>query len=217
MSSSLVAFAANPLPIPSLVVIKPLRNIIGTSTAGSSAGTTQPNGTISANVQTQTTEIVADAVVRERHEDELVITENPVETGSVVADNAYKLPAKLELTYGWSIGSSENATGDPQFLNNLYQQMLGLQVNRILCTVNTGKRVYNNMLVQRILAQSDQDNENVLILEIAMQEIIMASTQIVSTSLPTDPTAHLFPDQTLPTVPRGTVSLQPAPNFNVTP
>jgi hypothetical protein len=201
-------------PASTLVYIKPTRQIVGVSTAGSSSGqATTVGGTFgfSAATTEQTTTIVADAVVEERGEDELVITDQPVEQGATISDHAYKMPAKLYLTYAWAGGSAQNVTQDPDFLKAIYQQLLGLQVTRTLCQVFTGKRLYQNMLVQAVLMTTDKTTENSLIVRLTMQEILIASTQLVNLS----PAAvQALPQSTAPVINQGTLSLQSAPNYN---
>lgn len=208
-----------PLPLPLPVEIRPVRNIIGINPAGSSPGSGQinPNGQIGdtgVSVNTATTKIVADAVIRELHEDELEVTEQPVEAGAAITDHAYKLPSSLELEYGWARASKQNVQLDPSFLKALYDQVLGLQVNRILCTVNTGKRIYTNMLVRRIVTESDKEQENILWLKLLMKEVLVVP-KTVAVPL-TDQAVQGLPQQTAATIPQGDHNLQPATNFNAT-
>lgn len=199
------------LPSPVPVSITPVRSIIGFSTTGSSNGTPVIVPGIAGGPSTtrivsalQSTTIIADAVVEENHDDEAVITEQPVEVGSVVTDHMYKLPAKLELIYAWSEGSPQNATKDISFLKNIYQQLLAFQVARLLCTVNTGKRIYQNMVVQRIIEKTDNQNENSLTVRLSMQEILFAETQIVPIS---SSASQAIPQKTAPVVNKGSMSL----------
>ncbi|WP_024904459.1 phage baseplate protein [Robbsia andropogonis] len=53
--------------------------------------------------------MVAHATIEEVHEDELEVTDKPVETGSVISDHAYARPSGLQLTLGWS--NSPTAAG----------------------------------------------------------------------------------------------------------
>jgi hypothetical protein len=55
-----------------------------------------------------TSAIVAQAVLEEVHQDELEVTEHPVEQGTVISDHAFVRPAELILTYGFS--NSPNQT-----------------------------------------------------------------------------------------------------------
>jgi hypothetical protein len=52
--------------------------------------------------------IIAQAVIEERHRDELTITDHPVEAGAPITDHAYKNPAEVIITCGWS-NSPSNA------------------------------------------------------------------------------------------------------------
>lgn len=198
---------------PQPVMIKPQRKILGLNTSGSgSTGQQNPQtGAITVNTVEHDTAIIADAVVEERHSDEMVVTEHPVEVGSVVADHAYKLPARLELHYAWARGSPQNKSLDQDFLNNLYNTILGIEAGRILCNVTTGKRTYGNMLIVGLSTMSDKENENILSLRIAMQEILMASTQQVEL---TPAAVQAAPQRTGPVASQGPVGLQPASNFN---
>lgn len=156
---------------------------------------------------------VADAVLEERHEDTLVITEHPVEQGAVITDHAYKMPATLDATYVWSAGSHQNSTQDVTFLQTLYQQLLQLQANRTILQVFTSKRVYNNMLAEVFGVDTDKTTENALRVRVAFREIITVTTQLVQ--IP-DQASMLFPQNTAPYQNLGLQQLAPAPNFNFT-
>lgn len=197
--------------VPTPVAIIPYRAITGVATAGTTPTFNPATGAISTISSTSETVLIADAVVEEEHEDELVITEHPVQVGATISDHAYKLPSRLGLEYGWAMGSPQNATRDPSFLNNIYKQLLGLMNSRILCEVNTGKRIYKNMLIQRIIENTNKETENVLLLRVSLQEIIMANTQ----SVPLTPAAvQALPQKTAPTQNQGFASLLPGSTFN---
>jgi hypothetical protein len=207
------------LPIP--VMITPVRNIVGGGTAGSgSSGQIGANGAIEVTSNLQETVIVADAVVEEEGDDEMVITDHPIEVGATVSDHAFKLPSKLGLIYAWALGSTQNSntdpgtgevTKDPDFLKNIYQQMLTLQASATLCVVNTGKRIYQNMLIRTLSMRTDKETENSLTLRVEMKEIILVTTQLVNQ---TPASQQAFPQKTAPTINQGAVSLQPGTNFN---
>jgi hypothetical protein len=206
-----------------VVISKPIRNITGLNTAGSSSGpgTLNPaTGTIQLTSALQETVIEADAVVEEDSDDEMVVTDHPVEVGATISDHAYSLPAQLGLIYAWSLGSNQNTNVDPEtgavskdsdFLKKIYQQLLSLKAGKVLCTVNTGKRVYQNMLIIRLSQKTDKENENSLTVRVGLKEILMATTQAVPL---TSAAVQAFPQNTAPTVNQGAVSLQPGTNFN---
>jgi hypothetical protein len=164
---------------------------------------------------------VADCVVEEQHEDNLQITDHPVEQGSVVSDHAYKLPAELTLRYIWSMGSSQNTGGSQNFLRSMYQAMLLLQSNptapqgqRVsLFSVATGKRTYENMVLRGIDCTTDDKRENILELTLRCKEIIFAVT--TTTSI-TSASQQQQPNKTAPVLNSGQQNLLPASNWNST-
>lgn len=155
--------------------------------------------------------IMADAVLEEKHEDEFVITDHPVEVGALVSDHVYKLPSRLTLNYLWSLSGNQNKAKDPNFLRTIYQQILQLGVNRIPFQVQTGKRTYQNMVVQRIGVDTDNWNENVLNVRVECREVQIATTQVVNIPAMAN---QLFPQKTFPPINQGPVNLIPGTNFN---
>lgn len=148
--------------------------------------------------------VIADAVVDEHPDDELMVTDHPVEQGAVITDHAYKKPVALGLTYAWQAGSSL-AYGDPS-LRAIYNRLLKIQADRALCTVFTGKRLYRNMLVMRINAPTNHETENAIIMRIAMREIIVVSTSVIPVSSAADLAS---PEQHASVIPQGNVALLP--------
>jgi hypothetical protein len=184
--------------VPVAPYVTPVRNI-------SWPTTTLPNGTtIQGGI------ITADAVLEERSDDESIITENPVETGSVTNDHAFDLPQDLELTYVWSAASPQN-NGQYSFLNTMYQQFLTLKQAKILLAVVTGKRPYQNMLIKGISQTTNKDSENILMLRITLKQLLLAVTSSVTIS---SASQQSIPAKTMPTINGGAVSLGPATNFN---
>lgn len=122
---------------------------------------------------------IADVTIREDHEDELVITENPVEQGADVTDHSFKAPARLTVEVGYS-NSSPNSGGDPNYVQSVYGQFLAVQANRQPFDVITGKRMYTNMLMSLLHTVTDEATENALFLTVRMREIILVDTQSVS-------------------------------------
>jgi hypothetical protein len=122
---------------------------------------------------------VADVTVREDHEDELVVTENPVEQGADITDHSYKAPARLTVDVGYS-NSSVQANGDPNYVQDIYAQFLALQASRQPFDVITGKRPYTNMLITMLHTVTDEATENALLLTVRMKEVILVDTQTVS-------------------------------------
>jgi hypothetical protein len=164
---------------------------------------------------------VADCVVEERHDDSWVIPDHPVEQGTTVSDHVYKLPAKLMLTYVWSMLSRDGAPTNPSnaaksitFLQQLYQQLL--LVNSASATgivspfsVYTGKRVYPFMLLENLAVTTDPKTENVLAIRASCKELIVVTTQTVMLNS----AALVNPSNNAAPIEQGAKLLQPAPTY----
>lgn len=124
---------------------------------------------------------VADITISERHRDEMMITQHPIEIGSVISDHAFKKPIKVLITVGFS-NSDFQAFGDFNYVQTIYQNFLTLQQNAIPFSVTTGKRTLNNMLIEYINELTNEQTENGLILELSCQEVILVSTSTATTS-----------------------------------
>lgn len=142
--------------------------------------------------------IVAQATIEEMHQDSLTITEHPVESGANISDHAYRMPARLFLKLGWSnsgyaslggaisdvvsaltTGSSAGVGGNG-YVQTIYKSLLDLQRSRELIKIQTGKRLYDNMLIQAIAVHTDAKSENALFVTMACQEILIVNTQATS-------------------------------------
>lgn len=189
-------------------------SLIALQAALTRRGMSYPQGSVvnGAFVASGTTGVIAaDAVLTERHQDVSVITEHPVEQGSVISDHIYALPARLELLYTWSPASKFNTSQDPSFLNSLYSTLLTLKANGTLFRVVTGKRTYENMSIEAIAETTDKETENVLTLTLELKEILMAVTSQTTISAMSQ---QSIPTKTAPIIPQGNVSLINGPNYN---
>lgn len=172
-------------------------------------------------------------VIEEEHQDDLDITEHPVQQGATIADHATKRPATVTIIGGWSdsptvegyfaglvsgVGGtlkaassllSGNATSQSR---DMYAKLLALQSQRIPFDVYTGKRKYKSMLIKSLSAKTDSESAHMLRVTAVLQQVIIVSTTTTSlTSAP--PAAHARPQSTRPTTDEGTKSLAPAPTF----
>jgi hypothetical protein len=123
-------------------------------------------------------------VLEENAVDELRITDHPVEVGASVNDHAYKMASTIRIKAGWSpVGTTvfiPNPQADKAYLKTIYDALLSLQVNRIVVSLITGKRVYPNMLLETLGLVNDRDTENILLVTADFKEVIFATTQVVS-------------------------------------
>lgn len=155
--------------------------------------------------------IVAQVTIEEIHHDEVVITEHPVERGAAIADHAFKRPAEVVITAGWS-NSDPASGGDPNYVTGIYQQLLALQAQLQLFNVVTGKRSYTNMLMRSLEMVTDVKHETALYVRAHLREVITVSTQTV-----TVPPAQnqAMPQKTAPILNQGVVQPSASNNFNL--
>lgn len=153
---------------------------------------------------------VADVTIRESPRDRLTTTRNPVEQGAAVTDHSFKEPAELTVVVGYS-NSSYQAGGDPNYVQEIYQQFLTLQASRVPFDVVTGKRQYTDMLITMLAEDTDEKTENALFLTVEMREQILVTTQTVSVPPNADQAA---PGVTGATTNTGTSQLTPGTPFN---
>jgi len=121
----------------------------------------------------------AEVTVQEQHTDEMTITSHPVERGANITDHAFKIPAQLTIEAGWS-AAGYSSGGLPLTLNDLYAALLSVQTSATLLTVQTGKRLYNNMLIKSMKQTTDQKNEYTLLITLVLQEIFLVDTVAVT-------------------------------------
>lgn len=143
----------------------------------------------------------------EKYTDELVITDNPVEQGAQISDHAYKKPASLSMQIGWS-NSDPEAGFDPNYVANVYNQLLFLQASRVPFTVETPWRRYpSQMLIQSISVVRDQKTRAALHVNLDLRQVILVETQAYNEV--GDPANMAFPQDTAPPAEAGVKQPQP--------
>jgi hypothetical protein len=164
-----------------------------------------------------------DCAIVEEHSDALTITRHPVQVGANIADHAYKEPASLRLQWAWSNSSPANALGgnlgsallssvigfggSEDYVQQVYESLLALQISGAPLTISTGKRLYYNMLIASLHIKTDNNSEYSLPMEIELQEVILVSTQTAQTPSQ-DQMAQ--PQQTAPVQAQGATAAVPA-------
>ncbi|MDW3684909.1 hypothetical protein RA280_24775 [Cupriavidus sp. CV2] len=131
--------------------------------------------------------------IEETATDELTITEHPVELGAEVSDHAFKRPSELVMKCGWSnadyaallgafqaLFSGELPTAD--YVNSVYSQLIALQATRTPFTVQSSRRVYQNMLLKGLTVVTDPKTSAALMVTATLREVIIVNTQ--ATTLP---------------------------------
>jgi hypothetical protein len=123
---------------------------------------------------------VANVTLLEQHSDVLTITRHPVAQGSTISDHAFKEPGSVVIKVGYTNSGGLNTLFDPNYVQSIYAKFLALQASRVPFSIVTGKRTYTNMLIHRLLTFSDPDTEESMILTVECQELILASTSVVT-------------------------------------
>lgn len=145
--------------------------------------------------------LVFDAVFEETHEAELEVTDNPVETGVVVSDHAFMKPLKLTISAGVSdtplrqIGDDRFAgmsaaeaeqvrlmLGPDAFLydsrsKRAFQLLQELQARAEPFSVQTGLKLYQNMVCTSIRTSQDKDSSSALLFTATLREVIVVNTE----------------------------------------
>lgn len=156
--------------------------------------------------------LVFDAVFEETHESELEVTDNPVETGIVVSDHAFMKPLRLTISAGVS-DTPLRQVGDDKFAGmsaadaEQVRSMLGpdaflydsrskraflllqeLQARAEPFSVQTGLKLYENMICTSIRTSQDKDSAGALLFTAELREVIIVYTETVKYS-PREPGA----------------------------
>lgn len=172
--------------------------------------------------------------LREAHTDELEITDQPVEEGSLITDHAFKRAAEVVIEAVWSnspqhvglpsgllgavtgtvAGVNAIVTGNSlDQVRDIYDRLLQLQTSRERFDVYTGKRVYKDMLLKTLVTDSDKQSENILRVTATLRQVIIAQIQVLTISAPADQQAD--PQSTQAPVNKGLKNLIPDPRINM--
>lgn len=137
--------------------------------------------------------IIPDVVISELHSDEVTVTNHPVDTGAQITDHAFRQPAVVICTFGWSDSSrlvnsvfdGSAFSGGSLFrgtdsVNDVYDKLLRLKDSRQVLKLSTAKRVYDSVLITKLMTTTTVDTENAAIIEVTFQEILMAQARTVT-------------------------------------
>ena len=139
--------------------------------------------------------------VIERHTDTYVYTEHPVAIPTVVTsgqpaigaltDHAYRLAKRVDIELSYSISGGINAikalgsllgkSNKPTTINDYYQYFVTLQSTVTPFQIVTGKRHYNNMVIEEMQEVTDYETENILKLTMRCREIIICLSSPLNT------------------------------------
>lgn len=133
--------------------------------------------------------IIPDVVISETHDDDVTVTQHPVDTGAPISDHAFAQPAIVTCVFGWSDSSRLiNSALDGSILKGMqttkdvYDKLLELKNARMPLHLSTGKRKYDCVLITRLKVTTTSETESAAIIEITFQEILLAEAKTVSLS-----------------------------------
>lgn len=116
--------------------------------------------------------IIAQVTIDEQANDDIQITEHPVEQGAPIADHAFKRPATVTIRAGWSRQFAWDLSAE----TGVYGLLLSWQAALMPFDVFTGKRKYTNMLIERLAVTTDQHSEYSLMATITCRQVIIVAT-----------------------------------------
>lgn len=140
--------------------------------------------------------IKLDAVLQEKHVNELSVTKNPVEFGAEVTDHSRIEPKQVSVLavvtdtpLGFAavgelvdrisgiFGSSteENVTRSVA----AYEAMVALQENRVPLDLQTRLVLYKNMIITKIEVVQDKDSSREVVLNMSFSEMLIVNTEVV--------------------------------------
>jgi hypothetical protein len=132
---------------------------------------------------------VFDAVFEEDHTAELEVTDNPVETGVVVSDHAYMKPLRVKIKAGVSDAvlnpitrffGADQFSGGTSRSKRAFDLLCELQKSAEPFDVQTGLKLYRNMVCTSIRTSQDSSTSSALIFEAELREVIIVTTEAVS-------------------------------------
>jgi hypothetical protein len=130
--------------------------------------------------------LVPTVVTREALTHEMTIASHPVERGANISDHAYASPVKVSMDCGFGGGGSLlDFASDWQVRVGLspsetLDRLIALQKSAVPITIITGKRTYENMLIQSLQVTTDAGAENTLKCSLTLQQVILVDSQQIS-------------------------------------
>jgi hypothetical protein len=137
-----------------------------------------------------------DATIREAHNFEIAITDNPVETGVSLADHAYAKPDVLEMevavsdtplikddagTPAYKLATTWTNAGEGNVRRsvNAWQFLLDKAKSFAVFDVVTGLKSYTNMMLESGNAEQTKDSAGVLRAKLKLRQVQFATTASV--------------------------------------
>lgn len=128
--------------------------------------------------------IELDAVIAETHSSSITVTDNPIEDGSTISDHAYSNPKEFVIVGGISNTpflprEGVNNAVDQTRISAAFKQLQDLQASAVPFDVQSGLRLYKNMLITSLDVTQDAETFYVLIFRAALREVQLVKSLAV--------------------------------------
>lgn len=120
-----------------------------------------------------------DGYPNEEHQLTLGTTENPVESGSMLTDNAVKRRDRLRLE-GWvsDLLPAPGLTASPDRATDVWGEIIQIFKNRTVLEVVTPLHLYKNMMIVRAIAPRNKRTGRALRFTIDLREMLFSETSL---------------------------------------
>jgi len=143
--------------------------------------------------------IQLDSTIEESHDNQVQLTQNPVENGVDISDHAISRPKKVQLlaivsdsplgvaafaqivdtiTGFFGSSTSANITRSQQ----AYNALVALMDNKEPIVLTTRLVVYDNMVITAIATKQDKNFSRSVLLNISLEQVIITESQTISIS-----------------------------------
>lgn len=146
--------------------------ILDAIAAGDPVGLIDEIGPLLFSTQRSFAGIIPHIVLEEAADDELRITDHPVEIGAAVTDHAFKMPVVLVMKAAWS----DSTAGMVGYVRQVYADLIKLQADREPFDIVSGKRLYRSMLLGGVSQATDQKSEYALLSMLRFREVLLTYT-----------------------------------------
>ncbi len=135
---------------------------------------------------TRQTAYVFDGAMRADHEQQAVITLNPIQTGAPITDHAYVVPPRLTVELVMSDAMQSFTVGQwtdgPSRSVSAFKTLKDIQSKRNLCSVATRMDQYDKMLISEVRASETTDTRYAGRFTVVFVQILTAAIEATSST-----------------------------------
>lgn len=160
-----------------------------------------PAGTASS---AQKTVYVLDSTLRAEHDQNVVVTMNPVQTGAAMSDHAYVVPPRLTVEFAMSDAMQSYTVGQwndsPSKSVSAWQTLIALKDQKLPVSVATRLQQYDKMMIVSVRAEDTKNTRYGLRATVTFVQVLTAQVEATSSTVTFPSADSAFPqttDQTL--------------------